>query len=305
MAVTLYRSIDASAPVNSGAAGDVVNILDKCLVAGYGAKTAAGWSKPYTGTNKAAFRQGAGNLMYTRVHDDNLSAPTRSIRHRGYETMSDVDTGTGPHPTVAQVAGDGQVLTTGTTGVSRPWIIVADSRTAYLFFDFDGTGYYRASMFGEPYSYVSADSYRHMNIDENLWRLVGWSNPSGTTGIESVLTGHYIARKWDGSGTSLNVGKHGNSIQGSNNGQLMGVIPNPNPADGKQHLAPVYVHEIAEPTVRGELRGFWHWAHPVSGLASGDRFSGLENFPGKEFIAILELNGSVFWIETTDTWKTN
>ena len=52
---TVYRSDDASAPVITGTAGDLVMALDAILVNGYGAKSAAGWTIAYTGANKRAY----------------------------------------------------------------------------------------------------------------------------------------------------------------------------------------------------------------------------------------------------------
>ena len=67
MTVRLYRSTDGSAPTLSGTAGDLINLLDKCLVSGYGSSTAAGWTKPYTSTNAAAFRPGLGLQYYINI----------------------------------------------------------------------------------------------------------------------------------------------------------------------------------------------------------------------------------------------
>ena len=40
MAVTIYTSDDAGAPVLDGTNGSLINLLDKCLVTGYGSKAA-------------------------------------------------------------------------------------------------------------------------------------------------------------------------------------------------------------------------------------------------------------------------
>src|SRR5574337_1134523 len=106
-APTVYRSSDASAPTLSGTAGDLVNVFDKCLVAGYGAKSPAGWSKPYTGSSIAVFRQGGGNLHYLRVQDDG-TVPTSGAAEavaRGWEVKADANdtvdaNNTGPFPSV-------------------------------------------------------------------------------------------------------------------------------------------------------------------------------------------------------------
>lgn len=61
MATTVYKSSDASAPQMTSAAGSLLTVLDACLVNGYGAKPAAGWSKTVVdaGTHQAYYRQGA------------------------------------------------------------------------------------------------------------------------------------------------------------------------------------------------------------------------------------------------------
>jgi hypothetical protein len=127
---TVYRSDDASAPVITGTAGDLVTALDTILVNGYGAKSAAGWTAPYTGTNKRVYRQGSGPQHYLRVDD----ADARLSRVVGYGAMTDVDTGTNPFPTSAQISGGLYVRKSTTTGsTARPWICFATNTTFYLF----------------------------------------------------------------------------------------------------------------------------------------------------------------------------
>lgn len=63
-------------------------------------QSSAGWAKPFSASTKAVFRPPAGNRRYLRV----VNAVGADAQARGYEEMTDVDTGTGPFPTVAQVA---------------------------------------------------------------------------------------------------------------------------------------------------------------------------------------------------------
>lgn len=129
---TVYRSDDASAPTLSGSGSDrVVALLDACLVTGYGSKAAAGWTKEYTGTNKAAFRQGGGLQRYLRVDDSTSNYQTRLVT---YDSMTDVDTGTAPMPTAAQRLG-GFYLRRSITAdtVARPWVVIATNVTVYVF----------------------------------------------------------------------------------------------------------------------------------------------------------------------------
>lgn len=78
-------------------------------VTGTGALTAKaaplGWQKVFTGTNKAVYRSTdvTGSRMYLRVDD----TAAQVARVRGYESMTDIDTGTGPFPTDVQISGGG------------------------------------------------------------------------------------------------------------------------------------------------------------------------------------------------------
>lgn len=58
---TIYKSTDASAPQMTAVAGSLIAVLTACLVDGYGAKAAAGWTRENVDvpTNKYAFKQGA------------------------------------------------------------------------------------------------------------------------------------------------------------------------------------------------------------------------------------------------------
>jgi len=90
-----YTSLDSSAPQLTGAAGSLIAILDACLVNGYGSKSPAGWTKEYSGTNVASYRNpttGGRNGVYLDVKDTNATYYTC----RGYETMTAIDTGTEP-----------------------------------------------------------------------------------------------------------------------------------------------------------------------------------------------------------------
>ena len=85
------------------------------------------WSKPFFGTNKAAFKtsdvQGSGH--YLRIDDSG----TMTARVVGYETMTDVDTGAGPFPTAAMLSGGGYVhKSTVASAAAVRYAMAADSR---------------------------------------------------------------------------------------------------------------------------------------------------------------------------------
>lgn len=205
MTWTVYRWDDAGAPTLTGQAGtyDLINLLDNCLVTGYGAKAAAGWTKPYTGTGKAAFRQGTGsNGRYLRV---DCSASGQYPRLRGYDTMSDVDTGTNPVPTDAQISGGGYCNTsTTTTSVARAWVVFADAKRFYMWVapDVAATGALTDTAIGKTMffygdfdSNVSGDTYNTALVCGNAantsaTQLMG--QISAATSY-STTAGHYIA----------------------------------------------------------------------------------------------------------------
>jgi len=139
MAYTIYRSTDSGAPVLTGNTASLIPLLDAVLVNGYGSKPPAGWTKPFSGTDKAVYRNAANAIArsYFRVVD---TATNHTTKVRGYDTMSDIDTGTGPFPAISDVTGDGLSIarSVSVNNNVRPWIAAADERTLVLFVQFDG-----------------------------------------------------------------------------------------------------------------------------------------------------------------------
>ena len=87
----------------------------------------AGWEKAFSGTNVAAYRSldPESTRMFLRVDDTG----TTNARVVGYESMSDVNTGVGPFPTAAQIAGGGWwPKANAANATARAWTLVSDSR---------------------------------------------------------------------------------------------------------------------------------------------------------------------------------
>ena len=172
MAILEFRSTDPGAPVLNNALACLIALLDACLVNGYGSKASAGWAKAFTGTNLAAYRAPAGNRFYLRVDDTGAvgNAATTSARVIGYETMSDVSTGTNLFPTAAQTGGGfhfPKTLTASAT-TARPWRLYADDRRFYLIVEPNSAaselgsqtitdGRMRAQFFGDFISLATSD----------------------------------------------------------------------------------------------------------------------------------------------------
>lgn len=302
MAVTLYRSSDGSAPgAYNNTAGSLIAILDGCLVNGYGAKAAAGWTKAYSGTNKAAYRNSTTSPstgFYLRI-DDTSTSESRAV---GYESMTDVDTGTDAFPTSGQVSGGLYLQKSASTAT---WMLIADSRAFYFFYKYAGAAKWWGFYFGDFVSRVASDPY--------CCAIVGRIN-SGTSGnnedfpraSNNLLTatqGHYLARNHSGTVKSVNFVKLAffvNTFLGT------GGFLYPNPADSNFIMDRCLVtDDTTNYNLRGYMPGLWNPLHsdPAS---DADTFSGNGDLSGRSYLIVANVNTSSAGksvIETSDTWR--
>jgi len=330
---TIYKSTDGSAPVLSGTVGSLVALLDACLVTGYGAQVGAGWTKPFTGANKAAFKQGSGsNGMYLRVQDDGPGGGgAKEARIVGYEAMTTVDAGTNPFPTVAQFTnGMFARKSTSANATARPWVVVADARTAYIFNqpgDLTTTDNLSDSYigwgFGEFYSFQINDAYRVFiigrPIENNGGLQQGGLGLRAATIISPASDAHYIARGHTGTAGAVQIGIHGDSVKGDQtNLDSAGIVPYTNPSDGGLYLAQQWIHDpttAPNPSLRGRMRGLWWFLQPLVSVNDGDTVSGGASgeLTGKTFLFLKRIHGAnniganagLLAIETSNTLETN
>jgi hypothetical protein len=320
MTVRVYSSSDASAPVLRGnTPGDLINLLDKCLVTGYGSKTAAGWTKPYTGTNVAAFRQGAGsNSMYLRVDDTSTAATNRSAKVVGYETMTDVNTGSpSAFPTAAQKSGGLSWYThasSGSVANPRPWVLIADEMFFWLLVSTypertNDTWYNELYAFGDILPYKSGDTTHTVILGpvSDTSPNSSESNPLSGQAISSAFSGGryglFVARSFTNFGGPLAVGWHADAVKANNSSWGSGYLSYPHGPDGGLYLSPVWVHEPqASPyAVRGIIPGLWVPCHDAGNLTNGNTFNGQGELLGKTFYVRKHyLNGVC--MEISDTW---
>ena len=135
MTVNVYSSFDVGAPVLTGEAGSMIAVLDACLVTGYGAKAAAGWTKPFVGTNIAVFRPGAGEQSYYQIKDDGVDGTngTKNATVYIYETMTDAVTGTGKTPASYSTAHNIHLPKSTTQDADqREWKVYASNKACYI-----------------------------------------------------------------------------------------------------------------------------------------------------------------------------
>jgi hypothetical protein len=296
-APVVYRSTDGSAPVLTGTAGDLVNLLDKCLVSGFGAKAAAGWTKPYTATNAAVFRMGGGNQFYLDVNDNGASngltgASGQEAAVRGYEVMTAASTGTGPFPTTAQVAAATSNWRKSATAsaTARGWFMIADDRSFVLgILDGDTASMYKLYYFGDVYSLKAGDAYRSAIT---VRTVVNSTAATGTLGSllgtysqASLTTGFYVARLAASTGTSTS------DILMSVGSTWETNVTFASSLDGNIYLARLLIAEQSPAILRGWLRGLYEIITPA-GLADGDTFSGSGDFAGRTFVVVRSFGGT-------------
>ncbi len=273
-----------------------------------------GWTKPFTGTNKAAFQMQdvTSSQFYMRV-DDSGSA----MRVRGYETMTDIDTGTQPFPTTAQVTGDGLYWPRAATSSStaRPWSIFGDSKSVYLFVAPELTSYPECHFgvhFGELVPTKTSDPYccsifgalsDIANTSNSDPSHIGYSNPGVYT------QGGYMSRSYTELGNAISAAKSFQAINSSGTGWTGGIAGTtyPNSAEGGLYVARAYVAQSGD-ILRGYMAGY----HPVAMAVPSGSFTNrqtiaaIEGLTGRNLMAVrvYGVGGySPLFMDITGPWR--
>lgn len=139
MTVRVYRSSDVGAPAGGLVLGSVIEILDACLVNGYGSKVAAGWTKPYLGTNTAVYKQGANPSRYLYIDDSRSTLYggdySGGTYLYGMESATSITAHTGRFPYTRSEGNSNKphVLRNDTPADGGAWMVVATENAFYLF----------------------------------------------------------------------------------------------------------------------------------------------------------------------------
>lgn len=308
----------------SGQVGSLITALDAILVTG------AGWSKEYSGTNKAAYKMASGGVAqhFLRV-DDNSTGTGGACEAivKGARTMSSVDTITAdPVPAVAQSAltSNGLIIrkSTSSNSTTRDYVAVADGRTIIMGINTgDDPGTYYVWYGGEFYSYVPSDGYNFMLVArsgendttasyEHLTSLVN------SNSMSSTQSGGFVMRDYTGTGTSTAIAKHSDNIKmaGANvwTGAATNSVQYPNGADGGFLWLPVSIVEPGTKTLRGHIRGAWATPHyyTSAGIVNENTVSGAGSLSGRTCRVLKQIISSAYaygamLLETSDTADTN
>jgi len=245
---TVFSSNDIGSPQLDGTSGSLINVLDGCLVNGYGTKVPLGWTKPIANSgNTGCWKQPSGSLMTLFVNDSgptgSAAAGTREAWATGWESLSSLTgslsgTGVGQFPTTLQMSVGigglaGFVIPSGSVvwrksitadNTPRYWILYGDASTFYLFFingDTAGTytGAYSGCFFGDLYSFSQTpDNYKCIISGRVVLNQAGGTGgrydpcENLTVGLTDQTWPTFVARSLTNSGGSSTIlGRLGDS----------------------------------------------------------------------------------------------
>lgn len=274
----------------SGTVGSLITALDLELV------TNRGWTKEYTGANKAAYRNSASALArkYMRIVDDG-TAPVgaREAMIQGFATMTDVDTGTGQFPT----SGNVYVRKSNTAdATARTYLAVGDDKTFYLFIlTGDTANQYLSHGFGDFYSYKPGDNqacilFARPNNQPSSSEYVffwHWNNIAYSANSANYIGGTVAGTSGEVQLCKTVAGAALNNIWSGSN--INGLVGYPNTADGAIWLSPYQLitsaggGAVADKVVRGKLRGIFFPLQSSINFNDGDTFSGAGDLAARSF----------------------
>jgi len=239
----------------------------------------AGFEKAFSGTNKAAYRSldVASTQLYLRVDDTQTQYPTLTM----YETMSDVDTGTGAS-TVRYFAKSDT-----SNGTARAWTLSADDRLFYLFACAYEDTWGPTMAFGDIDSYRSGDAYHCV--------LIGHTNTdyvSSFYALNGSTDGAQLARSYSQTGGAVSSSRYSHSKCSYLGGGGMAV---PNNVNNAVHFWPVECWE-GNTWARGLMPGLYCPLHDASSAQGsvftvGDRIFAIQKVASPYSEAALDLTG--------------
>lgn len=279
-----------------------------------------GWEKKFSGTNKAVYRSTdpAGSGFCLRVDD----AGTTSARVRGFESMTDVDTGSGPFPTDAQANGGGyQPKSYAANANAARYDIAADSRMVLLAV---GAGASSNATWisspmrgfgdtialapgGDGFAVVCSCSFFN-DVQNNYFAFGAMDNwAQGTAGV-------YMARALSGIGGSQYTGVRpyagsANAVSGAD--LTMGSFPSV--VDGELKYSRRYVSASSDNTApRAIVPGLL--SIPQSGvfgpLSPRDTLNGTGDMAGRTLLALATNNAGqstvpagIYLVDITGPWR--
>lgn len=225
-----------------------------------------GWQTAFSDTNVRVYRSPnvESARMFFRLSDtDSLSYGPAM---RGYESMSDANTGFDPFPSISQMGGQGLPFYKSNSGIARPWLLVGDDKTVYFATTDSTAEALYPFCFGDIASGKPGDAFGAI-----LTQVNGSSTDRLAAGGTS---GHYIARGSDQVTKSVLASSFSPFANNSGaNGSYPSVVNG-----GATFMWPISLAEGVQ--LRGGFRGLMHVWEPVPSWPFG-LYSGVDGLTGR------------------------
>lgn len=293
---------------------DATGIADGSASGTITAKVAgAGWIEAFAGTNLTALKPSVPEAtgMLLRVDDTG----TTSARVRGYESMTDINSGVGPIPTDAMLSGGGYWDASDVaSAAARPWVLVADERGFHLAIAPGSSGYYCVRYAGDIASDKSGDAWGWMLSAGTIY--LGDSSTTSTAcnalAGRSARAGAYLARSYAGIGGAVQAQRVGVAQNGAGTEVYSGTAnysllsAGLNPANNGLLLTPCELIHLGR---RGTIPGLWHARCDLSStIEHGSVVDGTDDLSGRRLLT-LRVGGAAgssfgaIFLDLTGPWK--
>ncbi len=283
-----------------------------------------GWAKVFSATNVGVYRATSpeGTRMYLRVDE---TVDGREARVRGYETMSDATTGTGPFPALGQqVNGVHWPKANAASSNRRQWTIIGDHRTLYFQSSTvdavtNPTGALVAGSvwkFGDFKSFRAGDPYACLLCGTTAAQyVVTSSQPSSVEYVQNNFTTtalRYVPRSYTGvSGSSVCELLSELIIAAPSVSGVSGLsLTYPNGPDNALVLGRAFVTERNPDIFRGRTRGVYRTPQSCQAAFNArDKITGTGDLAGRTLLAVRcggpaqVAAGGVLFFDITGPWE--
>lgn len=236
-----------------------------------------GFTKVFTGTNKAVYR--AYNITSTRLYLRIVDSTTTYATVMGYETMSDVDTGTGLFPAAARYLCKSNTA----SATARAWRLIGDGRLFYLIINSNADTYRDTLTFGDINSFKAGDAY-------HCWLCAATISTSyGNSNLSKSASGSDLARSYSQSSGSVVVNRYSHNISSSIYGG--NGVAYPSVVDNGFHAWPIEVWE-GTTVIRGVCPGLYNPLHSYQTLPDATIITDVPQLSGHSLLVLQLASGS-------------
>lgn len=279
----------------------------------------AGFSKVFTATNKGVYQSNdvTSTQKYLRVLDDGTATGgAKEAYIRGYHTMTNVDTGVDPFPSLSQsTSGYFAVKSNAADATARPWTMFTDGAIFYLWLFPTGlTGYVFSMSFGDIISFRTGDvsnciitgsstSINSTSPGSGLGRACVYA--TDLTAIGNAGVAGTIAKDASESSVSKPIGFVGSQVSSVAISDVI-AITLPNPADNGIYIEPISVYQNPPRSIRGVLPGLYESLHGGATHGFGDRITNFVGLSGRTLQWMPVHSGTSLgghFVDVTGPWR--